>query len=95
MKIYKYELKIEDYQVLKMPRGAKVLSVGNQRGKVCLWALCDQDAPVSLRAFEIAGTGNPIAEDRAIERVFIGTVIAEPFVWHVFEPEKRPAEACG
>jgi hypothetical protein len=95
VKIYKYELKIEDYQVLQMPKGARVLSVGNQRGKLCLWAVCDQDAPASLRAFEIFGTGNPISEDRTIERTFIGTAIVEPFVWHVFETaKKRPVKTC-
>jgi len=95
MIIYKYYLKIEDYQVLQMPKGSRVLSVGNQRGNLCLWAVGDQDKPVSLRAFEIFGTGNPISEDRTIERTFIGTAIVEPLVWHVFETtKKRPVKTC-
>ncbi len=89
MKIYKYTLDIVDRQVVRMPRGANILSVGNQRGKVCLWALCNPDMPFSLRAIEIIGTGNSIPENNTVNRVFVGTAIVEPFVWHVFESVKK------
>jgi len=90
--IYKYELKILGFQVLEMPEGSQVLSVGNQRGKVCLWAMVDPAAPVSLRAFEVFGTGNPMPDDEILGRKFIGTVIVDPFVWHVFEPSRKPVD---
>ena len=83
MVIWKYELEMTDQQSIIVPGGASFLSVANQRGKLCLWALIfDLSQPRVSRQIEIVGTGNPMSSGR---RVFIGTVIVEPFVWHVFE----------
>ena len=68
-----------------MPAEAKLLSVGLQKGKVCLWALVDPSKPIETKMIEIVGTGNPMPNDGLV-RKFIGTVVADPFVWHVFEP---------
>lgn len=81
-RIFKYPLEITDTQEISMPAGAKILSVANQRGMLCLWALCDPKAKRDSRTIEIVGTGNPW-DDR--DSVFIGSVVIEPFVWHVFE----------
>ncbi len=82
--VWKYELQIVDEQTLEMPRGAKVLSVANQSGKLCLWAEVDQSERIVYRHFLIIGTGNLITEDFEL-RKFVGTVLIDPFVWHVFE----------
>lgn len=66
-----------------MPMDATILSVDNQHGAVCLWAMIDPDTPhQTSRIIEIFGTGHPIPEG---QRKFIGTVIVESLVWHVFE----------
>ena len=83
--IWKFELQVTDAQRVIMPEGAKLLSVGDQRGTLCLWALCDPSAGLEDRHIEIVGTGNPISQEVGIGRRFIGTVLMEPFVWHVFE----------
>lgn len=85
--IWKYELEIAPQQV-SMPKGAKILSVANQDGEICLWALVDQHAPTEERSIEVIGTGwNLDKEHKSIssELTFIGTVLVGPYVWHVFE----------
>ncbi len=82
MVIWEYVLEITDTQVLEMPKGAEILSVANQRGKLCLWAACDPDKVPEQRTIEIVGTGNSAIFCR---RKFIGTVLQVPFVWHIFE----------
>lgn len=82
-RIWKFELEITDIQTLKMPCGAKILSAASQNGTLCLWAMCDTEKPDKNRVIEIIGTGNPV--HMCFERVFIGTAIMNPFVWHVFE----------
>lgn len=84
-RIWKFELQITDMQTKKMPVGAKILSVANQNGSLCLWAMCDTKKPGEDRVIEIIGTGNPVHMDMGVERTFIGTVVMNPFVWHVFE----------
>lgn len=58
-----------------------------------LWALVDvtRNAEVETAGFEIKtiviiGTGNPFYSDPG--DIFIGTVVIDPFVWHVFERGK-------
>lgn len=82
--IWKYELKVTDDQEILMPAQAKILSVGNQDGKLCVWALVDTEQPIAPKYFSIVGTGHPMSEDFPLKR-FVGTVIMSPFVWHVFE----------
>lgn len=90
--IYKYELTVDGTNAIALPGyGNKILSVGNQRGNVCIWI--EQDTPDSLsrytgkphilkeRHFKIIGTGHGVQNNLE----FIGTVIVEPFVWHVYE----------
>lgn len=87
MVIWKFELQITDLQEVTMPDGAELLSVANQNGSLCLWAMVDPDPYKEKRHryIEIIGTGNPILVDVAIDRKFIGTAVVSPFVWHVFE----------
>lgn len=81
--IWKYELRITNRQKVQLPACARLLSVANQRGTLCLWAQIDPDnATIVERDIEIIGTGNPMPVAR---RVFLGTVVIDPFVWHVFE----------
>lgn len=41
MVIWKYELRTEDTQQIEMLYKAEILSVANQDGNLCLWAMVD------------------------------------------------------
>jgi hypothetical protein len=81
LKIFKYELTAADKQTLTLPV-IKVLSVGFQPGKLCLWALVDPESVLKQVEVEIVGTGH---DKEPVEgQEFLGTVFDHPFVWHVF-----------
>lgn len=67
---------------LEMPKGAKVVHVGIQGERICLWAIVDMQAPVETRVFQIVGTGH---EEVKEGMAHVGTVQQGPWVWHVFE----------
>ena len=81
-KIYKYELKL-DCTFLQLPREARVLSAGNQRGNLCIWVEMTEHGSIT-RKFLTIGTGHEMPAGENV-LTFIDTVIIEPFVWHVFE----------
>ena len=88
--IYKYPLELTDRQAVSMPLVSKILSVGNQNGTICVWAEVDSGAPHNrVYEFRIVGTGNPIdfstkPNETSWPYNFLGTVIMNPFVWHVY-----------
>ena len=86
--IWKYQLKITDHQHIEMPCEHNILSVAVQNGVLCMWAEVNPDAYLTEVDIEIIGTGNPIYHTVDYERKFIGTVIMNPFVWHVFRVDK-------
>lgn len=83
--IWKFTLQITDMQKVRMPAGAKILSVQKQGFHVCLWAMVNTEQPLETRHIEILGTGNPISEGVGVSRTFIDTVQDGPLVWHIFE----------
>ncbi len=84
--IWKFPFRIADEQEIDMPEGAKILSVGTQYERPCIWALVNsarnRDEP---RTILMRGTGHP-ANDTANAR-FIGTITMScgRFTFHVFE----------
>lgn len=80
--VYKYFLKIEDLQVISLPRDAKLLCVQIQNGTPCLWAQVDDQLPHEDRTICIYGTGHKIAH---IGLEYIGTFQIPDLVFHVFE----------
>jgi hypothetical protein len=85
--IFKYPLDARGEQQVMMPEGARVLSVQEQGGVICLWAMVETDRPFkTVRTFQIYGTGHSIP-DGLRHRVYVGTVQTEggSLVWHVFE----------
>lgn len=85
MIIYKYPMEMLRLQFIEFPAGAKILSVANQNGTICLWASIlnpDADAATRRRAIEIIGTGDQVSK---ADRTFIGTVLMDGYVWHIFE----------
>jgi hypothetical protein len=84
--IWKFPLEVTDYQNVRMPKGAEILSVADQYGVVCVWAMVDSDAELEDRMFYIFGTGNPVSE--TLPWQFVGSVQQNIFVWHVFAEVK-------
>jgi hypothetical protein len=86
-RIFKFPLAIIDIQSIDMPEGAEILSVQNQNGAVCAWALCDPIAPLVGCEIRIVGTGNPTPDNPG---KFLGTVQTYDgsLVWHIFEVAK-------
>lgn len=84
--IFKYPIEVTDRQIVRMPRGAQILSVQYQGKQLCIWAQVDDQEPLVDRVVLVCGTGHPMPE--APVGVFlhhIGTVQDGPYVWHVFE----------
>lgn len=85
--IYKYILKPESKQILRLPKGAIVLHVDIQYiDQLTIWCEVDTKQPKEDRHFEIIGTGQEI-EDLHPNwfRLFIGTVMPKEYVWHIYE----------
>lgn len=80
--IHKYRLKIVDYQSIETHIGAEIISVGEQDGNLCVWAMVDTKKPSVEKKIWVIGTGNYCAP--SVEG-FVGTVAIGPHVWHVFQ----------
>lgn len=90
--IHKYVVNpSEEIQELQVPFGSQIVSAGYQNGQIVIWVQNDSpDEPAiyTLR-YLVVGTGWPI-DSKGYFPVFRGTVIAGPFVWHVFQLEDLP-----
>jgi hypothetical protein len=82
--IWKFPLAICHSQVVRMPEGAKVISIQIQNGEPVVWAEVDTDAPNVFRTFFTFGTGDEM--DQAFEGQFVGTYQMDQgrFVAHVY-----------
>jgi len=83
MVIWKYELEVGS-QRIEMPVGARLLDIQCQRGKPCLWVLCDPSATMCRRRFEMYGTGH---DTRREVGEYVGTFQMDCgyVVFHVFD----------
>lgn len=95
-RIWKYKMRVADEQVVNLPKGAKILSVGVHRDfypdgtveneRPCLWALVEPTADGDeARAIAMRGTGHPA--DGMEDATFLGTIFmfGGRLVFHVFE----------
>jgi hypothetical protein len=60
--IYKYPIKDERAQTIRMPEGAEILSVQCQGEQLCIWAMVDTESPSEHRRFVLLCTGEPCEE---------------------------------
>ena len=85
--VYKYQIEIDDYFELDLPKNAIILKADIQFNKPVLWALIDpKEDKKEKRVFRFAGTGHPIKED--IEKLkYINTfqVQGGMSIFHIFE----------
>ena len=84
--VHKYAIDIDDEVAVDMPSGAQILHVGDQYGRLCIWALVDPEAREVPRRFRIAGTGHRIADPVGPH---VGSVLFSggALVLHLFELE--------
>lgn len=83
--IYKYTIDPSTERV-RMTLGAEIISVHEQHGQICLWAIVDQEEKrTESREFAIYPTGEPILNFEY--RKYVGTVYLNnaSLVFHVFE----------
>lgn len=80
--VWKYVL--QNHCTFEIPQGAQIVRVGQQLGKVCMWAIVDPSSPVITREFTLIGTGYDLP-DKQLE--FLDTIVFEEvgLVFHAFE----------
>lgn len=95
--VYKYPLPVAPEVVLEMPLGAVILTAQLQEqeglpglGGLCLWAVVDTERPLVERRIRVQGTGQELSAELACDLaaglpVYLGTVQAGYFVWHLFD----------
>lgn len=85
--IYKYPVPITDAFELELPYGARICLFATQEASLepQLWIehSATGDMRMVTRRFRLFGTGHRI--DNADRMAHVGSVIVEPFVWHLYE----------
>lgn len=90
--IWKFELLTQGVQLISLPEGAEILSVGlDPKDRLCIWAIVSPEPKYTDTGREypkyedvkitVCGTGRPCECPRS---EFIGTVRMAPFMWHIF-----------
>ena len=83
--IYKYELKLEQEQIVNLPIGYEILSAKEQRGKIVIYAMINLgEKEYEKVVIRIVGTGGPEHSDFLRVYKFIDTVMVGVYVWHIF-----------
>jgi hypothetical protein len=85
MYIWKYEIPIQDFFEIEMPKDSEVLCVQVQRGKPCIWVrVVDPNNLKVKKAFAIVGTGQAFNDN---EYFYVGSFQQDCgyLVWHLFE----------
>jgi len=90
-KIFKYEVLIREIGLeIMMPKGAKILSFGEQMDDLYIWALVDPEETLVPRQFRLVATGQPVSfldDVSGLKDLLIGSVInfRDAYVFHLFE----------
>jgi hypothetical protein len=89
--IYKYPIPIKVPFPLRLPKGAKILSIQTQGIQPCMWIEVKIEDKVELTKYEerwffTIGTGQQLPDT---EIRYIETYQDGPFVWHVYEQRKE------
>lgn len=95
MKIYKYEIPLQETCQIEVPGKSKILDVQVQDGKIQAWVkIIDEncDTKIILK-FYIVATGLEFNHSEDIQ--YCKTVQLDNFVWHIFvswDYKKEPAQ---
>ena len=85
--IHKFVLALASEQVILLNEGAKLLTIGMQYDKPCLWAEVDTDKPKVSTVVRMFGTGSTLPDNPG---KYLGTVYLRYLVFHYYingEPE--------
>lgn len=83
--VYKYKIELQDEQIVKLPRGVKILNVDTQDSEIFIWALVDTERDLREIKILIRGTGHEIIS--CINKKYIGTIqlLGGKLIYHIFE----------
>ena len=87
MIIYKYTLPIADRVDLRVPKGARYLSLVSQYDQPTLYVAVDPEEKIQDNwCFEIRGTGHEVSEGIVRVSQFLGTIVThkDQLVWHIW-----------
>ena len=84
-KIYKYRIEATDDQNIEMPVGAKILTVQNQYGIPCIWAMVDTNAEKERVHIKVYGTGHTIQDSDRLEYIGTFQMCGGALVFHAFK----------
>lgn len=81
--VYKYPLPLTDTYTLTIPQPAQIIHTGlDPIGSLCIWAVVDPASTEWIQhTLHVIGEGTPFPDD---PRIHLGSVLQEPFIWHVF-----------
>ena len=83
--VWKFELPLEDYVELLLPKGSIPLSTQLQNSNLKLWCLCNSEEPLrERRVFRIVGTWHSI-EEKNIKFIDTFQMMNGDLEFHVFE----------
>jgi hypothetical protein len=82
MKIWKFYLNPGETSTT-MPKDAKILSIQEQKGHICMWALFPAEFPTEVRRFNTVPTGPSF--DPSPNHKYLATTQLDMTVWHTFE----------
>ncbi len=89
--IWKYELRIDDYQIIDLPLNSEILKFDMQGDVPCIWVMLpdpnSEHYEVESRKFRIFGTGHIGIKEEMNKENYIGTAMHRQggLVWHLFE----------
>lgn len=83
--VWKFIVKLTDFQKIEMPADAEILSFKAQNGQLCLWARVDPETETEDRSFQLVGTGHSALQASNLKFIGSAQLNAVPLVFHLFE----------
>jgi len=81
MKIFKYQIPIQENFSLNIPKYSSILSFQLQNDIPCIWVVVHENQPLEKHNFSIYGTGYEV---NSSPMGYQGTIQLNGFVWHLF-----------
>ena len=81
--IWKYPIKVTDYQTIEIPKYSEIIDVQVQDETPCVWVLVNPENGNMIKGLRIFGTGHEI--DPEEDFYYVGTFQLHEGVCHLFE----------
>lgn len=82
--IWKYPLIVDNFQFIKLPKDSRILTVQQQQGTLCMWALVDPEKEREEYTVWVIGTGHPMPEVKYLHYIDTVQQMNGALVWHIF-----------